>query len=277
MATNVWLGTTSGDYSVTTNWSLGAVPTTGDDVIIQGSVSITAGLNQSAVAIDEFTVDPSYSGLIGTIDAYLRIDPDSFQFAGTGKAFIDVGAAAISPTIRNTATPSTGQMGLYLKGSALATLTVNKGTVGVAVLAGETSSVTTTNCLFTTNQNSDSSVTLGTGVTATTVNQSGGTTDIRCAATTINVSGGTMTTSGSGAVTTMNVTGGTVYSNSTGTITTLNANGGTVDFTRSLTARTVTTTNFAGGDTTLKADDAILTQTNKPDPSGKYQLDFKRL
>ena len=272
MALHIWTGASAdGNYSTAGNWS-GGVPVAAGDVLIQGSVSITAGLNQSAVAIDKFEVAPGYSGTIGSVTAPLQIDPDGFDFTSTGLAYIDIGSAAISPVVRGTATAATaGTAGLYLKGSAIATLSVLKGTVAVALLTDETATITTANCLFTTTQATDAGLILGPGVTLTTLNQTGGSVDLRCALTTINATGGTLNTRGSGAITTMNADGATIYPQSTGTITTLNANAGTIDFRRSLTARTVTTLASTGQGAVIYLGDYI-TLTNQINPAGNVKI-----
>lgn len=269
MATKYWVGGTSGDYSVAGNWSPSGVPAAGDDVIIQGTVAITAGLDQSAVELNSFTVLPGYSGAIGSLTGFLIIDlgdGDRFEFAGTGLSFISVGSAAVSPVITNTATVSSGS-GLYLLGTALATVTLLKGSL--EVFTGST--VTTINQGYTSTLASDTALSVPTGVTLTTLNRTGGTCTLNVGATTVTNDGGTLTTRGAGTITTMNVTGGTVYPNSTGTITTLNADGGTVDFTRSRGARTVTTLNRTG-DSVVILDDAYVTLTNAVTTDGPYQI-----
>jgi hypothetical protein len=77
MATRTWTGTTSGDWGVTTNWSPSTVPVSDDDVIIDGTVSITSGLNQSAVDLKSLKVLSTYTGNIGTSGASLQINVTS--------------------------------------------------------------------------------------------------------------------------------------------------------------------------------------------------------
>lgn len=272
MATKTWISVSTTDYGTAGNWSPSGVPVTGDVVRIPpGTAAITAGLNQSAVVLDGFYVEPGYSAAIGTISANLQVTVDTglpFVFAGQGQAYIDIGSSAISPIINNTSTVAAGLgFGLYLIGSAIATLTVNRGSVGLAARGGNTSTAATVNSDFISNQAGDVTLYLGAGCTLTTVNQTGGTLTVNSAATTITTLAGTLFVAGTGAVTTLTNNGATCYPTSTGTITTCNANSGITDFTRSQVARTVTTLATQGNDAVIVYDPSFLTVTNKLAPS----------
>lgn len=272
MANKYWTSTSSGDYSVAGNWTPSGVPVANDVVYITaGSASITAGLNQSAVGLDGFFVEAGYTGSIGSPSAYLQITVDTGEpvaLAGSGVIYLDLGSSDVSPIVNNTATVTgTSGFGLYLLGSALATLTVNKGVVGLAARGDQTSAATTLNVNWINSQLTDATVVCGAGVTLTTVNQTGGTLTINSAATTVTTLAGTCFILGSGAVTTLTNNGAALYPASTGTITTCNANSGTTDFTRSLAARTVTTLATAGQNATIIMDESYLTVTNRLNPS----------
>lgn len=245
MANKLWIGT-NGAYGTNGNWSPTNVPTTGDDVrLAYGGSAISSTLDQSAVAIGDFIVESGFSAAIGSASgagSYLQLDPDRFEFAGTGQALIDLGSAAITAQIFDSATPNTGDRGLFLKGSALAGLNVLKGRVGLAARHGETSAVTTA-----TVNGVSADLWIGEGTTLTTLNVLLGTCRVRSAATTINLFGGTLYLEEVGTVTTVNVYGGTLFPNSSGTITTMNVLGGTVDWTKSGVARTVSTLNLKRG------------------------------
>ena len=88
MAVKIWTGATDGDWSVAGNWSPSGVPASTDDVIISAAytVSITAGLNQSAVTLNSLTVEEGYSGAIGSKSADLQIATDALTFQGSGVA-----------------------------------------------------------------------------------------------------------------------------------------------------------------------------------------------
>ena len=232
-----WIGvSTPGDYSVAANWSPAAVPLATDSVFIPaGAPAITAGLNQSAVALATFYVEPGYTKTIASSAAYLQIAATTFVFSGTGVGYIDLGSSNITAVVTTTATGSTGNYGLYLKGSNLLALACSGGNTAVAMLTGETSTVATTRM-----SGAGTQCTLGTGVTLTTGNVSNGTLTINCAATTCNVFGGNFCSAFSGAITTINVTQGNCYPNSSGTVTNLNCLGGMTDTTKFGIPRTVT-------------------------------------
>lgn len=258
------------NYGGAANWSLDAVPVATNDVrIVRGTGTAKAilyGLDQSGVAIDEFRVVEDFNADIGKFQFgqpfYLQIDPDSFEYYGRSSlAMIDIGSANISPYIEVNGSPASGQKALYLKGSNIATLEVVKGTVGVAVLPGETATVATLLCSYVSTQASDVNLEVGSGVTLTTLTQSGGTCVMHCAATTVtNAAGTTFTSEGSGTIGTLNAYG-TCNLNSTGTITTLNAYG-TVDFTGERSAKTVSTLNRFPGSTIIRHSNITITTDN---------------
>ena len=181
-----WVGTTSGDYSVSTNWSPAAVPLVTDNVRIPaGSPAITAGLNQSAVSLGDFIVEDGFANTIASSAAYLQIVCSRFLFYGTGLSYIDIGTSAIAPQVFKTAAAAQGYRGLYLKGSAITTLSVMGGKVGLASLAFETATATTVRVT------GSGSVWIGAAATLTTLLQERGDSVLRSAATTVRVHGGT--------------------------------------------------------------------------------------
>lgn len=102
MATHTWTGAAAdNDYSTAGNWT-GGVPIAAGDVVIGNnaagaSVAITAGLNQSAVAIASFSVNASYDATIGSTDgsAYLQLNTTgNIIYWGAGVACIDASVAA---------------------------------------------------------------------------------------------------------------------------------------------------------------------------------------
>ncbi|TXH59103.1 MAG: hypothetical protein E6Q97_00580 [Desulfurellales bacterium] len=275
--TNTTANVGNNDYGTAGNWSLNAVPASTNDVVISAPASggectaIKYGLNQSAVDIATFRVTPDYNADIGRVEDgrvfYLRIDPDTVDYRSASNfAALDIGSANISPYIECNGFPSTGRHALYIKGSNIATLEVKKGNVGVAVQTGDTATVATILCAFLSNAQGDVQLKIGSGVTLTTLTQSGGQCDLGCAATTVSVSpDGVLTTSGTGAITTLNLNG-TAYPNSTGTITTINLYAGVLDFRRDRSGRTVTTLNILPreqqGPTVYNT--AAITFTNRP-------------
>jgi len=277
MATKLWVGTdTAGDWSVAANWSPSGVPGAGDDVFLtDSSQDVDAGLDQSAIVLASLAIDQSYTGDIGTSAAYLQIDTAILDIGqhygagsphGSGRIKIDLDATACVVTIHNSGTSTDNKPAILLKAlNAATTIEVRKGSVGIAYLTGETTTVATIKSNYISQKLTDADVYIGSGVTLTTLSMLGGTVDLLCAATTVTNEGGTLTTGGSGAIITLNADGGTVNSNSTGTITTMNITGGTVDFTKSQAARTVTTLKVdAPG--IVKYDSSIVTLTNKVQP-----------
>ena len=246
-----------------------AIPKAGDHVSIPASSTedIDDGLDSlSALALGDFIVHEGYSKTIGDENNFLRIDPDYFEFAGSGVAYIHLTTAAISPLTTTTATPQTGNRGLYLIGSALTTLICEGGYVGLAWRNGETATVTTVRI------SGGASVWIGEGATITTVYQTGGDSVIRSAATTVTVYGGTAQTEGDQAVANVNVYDGTVTPNSSGTITTAVVDGGELDLTDTTISRTITNLKL-NPDSTLKWDKNTVTVTNwtTPDHPIEYE------
>ncbi len=296
------------------NWSTGALPGggAGEDIFIEDfSGDILFGLDQSGIAntLTSLNISKSFTGKIGPngsagiAAAYLQIKATTVNIGqhfgpgspvGSGRIKLDLGATASTVNVNGTATGADdGKPALRLKmASTTSNLIVNKGIVGLAAEAGETSSVGTVRVSFLTNRASDSELLLGDGVTfggTNTLDISGGDTTLRVAVTTVTIKGGTLTKTGSGAITTLNADGGTVTtwgtgtvtnlnasgaaitSNSAGTITNLTINGGSVDFTKSPVLRTVTTPKLnAGG--VLKYDPAIITMTAKIDSDDTVTL-----
>lgn len=248
------------DWDTASNWAEGAVPVADDDVRITGSTNITYGLDQSSVELDDFVVAPGCSAQVGSESADLQIDmgdSNRFEFHGTGQAWINVGSAAISPIVFRTASVSNGQSGLYLDGSAIATLTVEGGLVEL-VDGSTTTTVIVRN---------GGTVRIPNGATITTLHNQGGVScELRGASTTVNNVGGSLVIEGSDAITTLNIDGGTVVSNTTGTITTANVDAGELDLTQSGESRTITTLNNRGG--TTRYDPGVVTLTNVPAANG---------
>ena len=266
MADKIWTGATSGDWGVSTNWSPSGVPLTTDSVYLTAdySVDITGSLDQSSVALDQFVVD-GFTGKIGTLAlGYLQIDPNSFSFNGSDVAFIDVGGAIIDLNIQSTGGGGGATRGLYLKGAAIAVLSVINGNVGLANQYGEGSAATTIRV-------TGGTMVCGSGATLTTVDAYGGTTRLSANVTTLNVYAGNVSTSSAAAITTLNGYGGTITHNGTGTITTANLDGAELDLAKSGIARTVTTLNLnAGG--VITYDPAVITITTQNEASVPVRL-----
>lgn len=252
------------------NWSGATVPVDGDTVVISsGSVDILYGLNQTSVSLATLRIEQGYTGKIGlphrNANGYneyrttyltlgdvgdaqaMTVYVGSGEGAGSGRIKIDNGDAQTTLVVYNTGNPvETGVPSLLFKGThASNAATVNKGSVGFAVLGDETAAstavLTTLSVGYTTNPAGDSTVRCGLGCALTTVDQSGGKLEINSAATTITKTGGDLTLAGNGVtVTTLNERGGTTYVTGTTTITTANlSNAGVLDYSRDMRSKTI--------------------------------------
>jgi len=274
--TGTWTGVSTStanvgnsDYGTARNWSSDSVPTNSNDVVFgSGSVNVQYGLGQSGVSLGSLAVSVGCSSQFGRFENgsphYLKVGSGSLDYRGSAQlAMFDLGSSSITPYIESYGSPSGNRLhSVYVKGSNLAGLNINRGKVAVAGLTGDTSAVVTVNIGYVANQKSDADVLIGSGVTLTTLNQGGGNCVMSCGAATVNVaSGATLTTDGSGAITELNVWGN-AFLNSTGTVTTINVRGGTLDLTKVRNARTVTTVNLYNG-SRLRTG-SWITHTNKP-------------
>lgn len=268
------------NFADTGNFSDGVLPDGTDDVYIKGATVLT-GLDQSTAGtqtslhITQSRVGtnpadgyaPTYFGVRASA---IDIGYNNGVAAVTQSApvLIDAGDVATVITVHNTGIDGTvgksAEPGVrLLAASASTNILVRKGQVAVAPGAGETSTVGTITVGYTKQKATDSDVTIGDGVTLTTLNQLGGDVVMRCAATTATQEAGTLRTEGAGAIATLNVKGGVCTSNSTGTITAANVTGGGIlDLTKSTAARTITTLKIGAGAKVLY-DPSVVTITNK--------------
>jgi len=247
------------DWNCIYNWTDDDTPDAADDVVLENSTShVYYGLDQSAITVATLTVKQSHTGHVGlpewndTYDfteflaTYLAIGATVCTIGegdgtGSGRIKLDFGAVQTAVTVHNSGSRADSELpAIMLKGTHAAnTLTVHRGDVGVAVLAGETAVIATLTMDYVTNLESDAKVVCGSGATLTTIVKSGGILAIESNVVTVTNSGGTATIKGTATVTTLNVEGGTVYCNSNGTITNLYVLGH-VDFSRDMRALTVT-------------------------------------
>ncbi len=248
MANPIWDGTDAdNDYTAATNFVADGAPASTDDVVLPPMAHADGtdidGVADTAVLLASFTIMEGCFIDIGTpgiAPTYLRIDTDLLDIDAAGIVCLDVDNCATT-IVRDCASDSTeGEYGLYLVGAgsdpwnALLTIASTcSGDVSIASLAGETATFTTINA-------DGGNVTIGSGVTMTTLNVGGGVTVNKAAATTVTVTGGTFTHE-VGAVTALNCDGGTTYYNAVETVTTISVKSeGILDFSQDLRAKTVT-------------------------------------
>lgn len=234
------------------------IPKATDHVRIPAGSSAITGTDQTAVALGDFIREPGHTGAIGSAALPLMIDPDKFEWSGTGTSYVH-SIGAIAHDVREAGGSGRETAGLYLTLTAGTTLTVAKGTVGLAMLHGQESTVTTVRVC-----GSAAIVVLGKGATVTTAYVSAGALYQHCNTTTTSIFGSSkLYTEEAGTITTLNMDGNSqAWLNSTGTITTANmlaSYGGTVDMLGSAEARTITTLNHRNG--TLKVDRNVVTIT----------------
>jgi hypothetical protein len=240
------------------------IPQAGEDVRFapdSGSINSATGLDQSGVAINAFIIEEGYRGAIGSATlGYLYIDPDRLEVRGGDELWLDIGAAAISPQIYDTAGASSGERGLYLRGSAISVLNVMGGFVGLASQPGETSTATTVRLL-----GAASSLWLGNGVTLTNLHVYDGDAVVKCGVTTAIQYAGRITTQENGALGTVTQHGGEYIYQSSGNVTTYNIYGGTLDLQKSGATRTIGTLNkYRGSFQILRNKEAVTITTETP-------------
>jgi len=277
MAVRSWIGTTSGsegDWSVAGNWSGGAVPIAADDVIIaNSSQDITAGLDQSAIALTSLTIDLSYTGLIGSSQSdFLEIGSVTAvigqrrgtvgTFTGSKRLNIDFGTTtAAQINVYATATTAQDQNRQPLRLRAVNASTDVNVYGGTLAISDDSSNSSTIGDILI----ESGTINIGDNVTHTTLNQSGGTVSTQSSITTVNLKGGTLNqydSTSSNTITTLTVSNsGSLNHYASGTITTLNLNGGSVDLTKTQKSKTVTTITAAPG-ANLITDTGTVTFTN---------------
>jgi len=262
-------------FSTAANWSGSTVPVDSDDIVFDGgNVDCLYGLAQSSVSPASITITMGYTGRIGLPDTnvddaaypyneyrdkYLALGTSSDSVTqaltigggegqGSSRIKIDSGSGQCQLVVLNSGVSELqGVPAILWKGTHVSnTATISKGNVGIAYFAGETAAIMTTKLGFRTNQTADSSLFIGSGVTLTTVEQTGGTLTTNGAVTTMTLSGGSWRHL-SGVAVTVTITGGYCSYESTGTLTTLTLAGGELDFRANQRGRTITNADMFAG------------------------------
>ena len=280
MATDIlWTGTTSGDASVSTNYSPAQVPITGDSLWFRdNAVDVDAGLAAlTAVKLVDMHVEQSYTGKLGTTSAYFQIGFNNLYIgehygsgtpSGSGRIKIhlsDITSGACKIIVVNSA--STGYDSnlppVRIKSSYAAMLMyINKGKVGLGLESpGEACTLDELYMAYVDNRDSDAQVTIESGVTMDKLIKTGGEATVLCDLDDLTNHAGEAITAGAAVILAMNIEGGLVISNASGTVTAANVNGGTLDLTKSMVARTVNTINRGQGGK-VKFDPNYVSVTN---------------
>jgi hypothetical protein len=251
--------------SLAGNWEGGVAPATSDTVIFENNANDCL-YDLEGLAAQTFAalwIKQSYTGKIGlpkeNANEYIEYRATYFKAGftvldigdglGTGSPRVNLNSNAnCTCTIHGSGTAeNTGVPAILLKTTTgNLTLYVNKGDVGIAIFGGETATVPTLNLGYLTNQEGDSTVVCGSGVTLTTVIKTGGSLDIQSNVTTVTNHAGDLSIRGAATVTTLNLNGGTCYDETTGTITAANIYG-ILDRRRTTRAQTITTLDVYAG------------------------------
>lgn len=252
--------------NVGTNWSGGAVPANTDDVVFEYSdVDLLYQLDAlAAITASSITVKSTFTGNIGLPrtnaneyseyrQRYLQLGANTVTVgdgSGSGSPRVQLDLCNTAPTINvyNMAQGTeTGINPLLLINTAANTvLNVNKGSVGVAINAGETATITTMNVGYITNIAGDSTVVCGSGTTLGTIAKLGGSVTVQSNLTTLTQHAGTTAILGSATATTVTINDGTLEDRSSGTFTTVNCHG-IYDKRKSTTTKTCTNFNLYKG------------------------------
>lgn len=252
MAKPIWSGTTSNDYAVTTNWTTGTVPTTGDAVFLTTGAAnpIGTSLDQHTVAIASFTTDMGFNSTVGDAANYLQIAAPVATLglplpvgsgSGSRRINLNFGATAAIVTVLNSPNQGTdpGMPPVRLLGTSL-TVNALGGLTGIAVGIGETSTLTAVMV-------DGGTLILGPGAAVTTITIQSGMliSSSTSTVTTATIQGQNSQLSyvanGSGAHTTLTINSGTVQHNGGGTITDLTLGvGATYDRSNTITPVTIT-------------------------------------
>lgn len=240
MALKIWLGTTSSDFTAAANWSPANQPTSGDDVIIEGSNPIDGGVLSASGNLASFVMR-GFTGQAGTAASPLIVDlaaSSNVDIQTQGMAYIDFNASAVNVTVRGTANVSAPLYGLHISGAGVDNIHTYNG-ASVLVLETIDEDIVT----------HDSGDRIQTVKGADAVSFHGpGELIAYGSFTNIYASGQTCYYFGSGALTVAQAEAGSnlIY-DSAGNITTLNAYGGNIDGSDSDESVTVTNLNISTG------------------------------
>ena len=274
-ATNVTATTTANvsanDVNNANNWSDG-VPDAADDVVIENtSSSLLWNLDAlAAIALTSLRISSTFTGHIGLAQDngnYDEYRPQYFQILattvkigegvgqGSQRIKVNLGATQAAITVYSSGRGVNGLPAVLLRGTHASNVLEAYGNaeVGVAVLAGETSTIATLSVA------DSASVMCGSGVTLATTKVGGRgaqlVTETTITTATITKEGGrhkfllgTGAGIGVGNVTTLHVHGGVADYRGTGTIATANVrDGGELTFAADSSARTITNMNLYAG------------------------------
>lgn len=256
------------DYAITSNWSLNALPSSTDAVVLDdSSVSILYNLPAAVVTVASYVRTGSYTGSIGLAvydpvgyyqyrERYWKINPTTMQLGEPGQSgppreLYDLKTYVAAINIFSCGSPSDPNYPAvaFQNTGSTTSLNILQGIVGVAVDSGSIGTVQNITIGNNGNLSSDVQLTLGSGVTQSgTVTQYGGLLYSDANLVTVNVVGGTVQLNNSVTVTTLNANQQSsvlLYSN--GTITTLFLSQSVLDNSRDQRTKTITNCSVSQG------------------------------
>ena len=217
MAVVSWTGTTDGDWNTTTNWSTGALPGAGDDVIFNTSRNVTISSSVAGTTYGSLKILDGFTGSLGVTGTKLEVMATSLLIANDQASIHLDGhytTAIITDMAPGTAASPNVTFGTSSQFTTLR-ITGGKGAVEVA-----SAGLTTVQIL-----GADEAVlsVLSTASSFTNILMDSGTLTTAESFTTADVSGGILELTGTAGGTTVNLTStGGLEHNSTGTVTNLN-------------------------------------------------------
>lgn len=270
-----------------TNWSGDTLPVDGDTADIEDSdIDILYNLDGLddvdlvALNIRRYSGDIGLPQQKGDYDEY-RPTYLTLQGAATiniedcesGLIRIDTGSDDVTLNVNGTGSPKEdGLKTVVWKGSGTCVLNINKGSVDVAPLSGETAAAGTVRVGNAGNPVGDADVRFSDGVTLGTITTSGGTVEVNSNVTTITMNDGEVKVR-AGAVSNLEVRGGHCIYNSTGTLggNPVVSGNGHLDFDQDLRTKTVTNPIEVYG------RDAKVSDRNKVvNAAGNFVLDLNQ-
>lgn len=243
MAVVTWTGTTNGDWNTTTNWSTGALPGAGDDVIFNtSSRDVTISSSVAGTTYGSLKILDGFTGSLGVSGTKLEVMATSLLIAtDAAKIHLDGHHTTAIITDIHPGTAASPNV-TFGTSSQITTLRITGGAGAVEVASA---GLTTTQMLDA--PRAVLSI-LSTASSVATILMDSGTITTAESITTADVSGGSLELTGAAGATTVNLTGsGTLRHNSTGTVATLNV------FDRACLATTAANSTSTG---------AVFTTTN---------------
>ena len=250
MAYEIWNGD-DGDFDISAggNYISDSAPTSAGSALFPAmpydAGDVVAGSDFSAVLLVDFVVNSNNFLTFGSIDTYLQIDADYFEFSGEGGfAYFDIENSGDVRILNAPSAATSHSYGVNLVGGAGANTLLlvdfsGGGSLGVGANPGEGGT-------FTTVDFKAGDATFGDSIVTTTFNAQGGTIHHNADIGTLNLTNGTFYQQKNNA-TTLNMWGGRYFWNAADAITTLALYGGVLDLSLDGRSRTITTLNWYGG------------------------------